>query len=200
MRKRTMIYLAIVVAILGLVVVGWKMTSRSGYESAAYQTLEQDGSFELREYPDLMLVTTSADIAAQGNDGSFGRLFKYISGGNEEASKISMTTPVFMESETDSVGEQMGFVIPAKVAAESIPVPTDERVEIKKRAGGKFAVLRYSGRMDDQTNTDSEERLREWIESKGWVPTSSDAIEFAGYDPPWTPGPMRRNEVLIQVE
>ena len=195
-----MIYLAIAVVVIGLVVVGWKLTSRSGYESAAYRTIEQDGSFELREYPELMLVTTSTDIAAQGNDGSFGRLFKYISGGNEEGSKVSMTTPVFMESETDDVGEQMSFVLPAKVAAESIPVPTDDNVEIKKRDGGKFAVLRYSGRMVNKTNLEKEQQLRAWIKSKGWESTNDAEVEYAGYDPPWTPGFMRRNEVLIQVE
>ena len=200
MRKRKMIYLAIAVVIIGLVAVGWKMTSRSGYETAAYKTLEQDGSFELREYPDLMLVTTSADIEAQGNDGSFGRLFKYISGDNDQESKVSMTTPVFMESETEEVGERMGFVLPAKVAADSIPVPTGKNVEIKKRAGGKFAVLRFSGRMNQHNNVDAEKKLRDWIKSKGWGTVNASAIEYAGYDPPWTPGPMRRNEILIQVK
>jgi hypothetical protein len=24
--------------------------------------------------------------------------------------------------------------------------------------------------------------------------------EFAGYDPPWTPGPLRRNEILIRLK
>ena len=198
MRKRTMIYLVIVIVIIGLVEVGWRMTSRSSYESAAYQTLEQDGSFELREYPDLMLVSTPADITAEGKDGSFGRLFNYISGDNEQASKVSMTTPVFMESGTEDNGQRMGFVLPAKVAADSIPVPTDKNVKIKKRAGGKFAVLRFSGRLEEQA--DAENELRAWIETKGWAPVSGTTIEYAGYDPPWTPGPLRRNEVLIQVE
>ena len=195
-----MIYLVIAVFIVGLFVVGWRLTSRSGYESAAYDTLEQDGSFEIREYPDLMLVSTSADIAAQGNDGSFGRLFKYISGDNEQSSKVSMTTPVFMEAGTENAGEQMGFVLPAKVAAESIPEPTDKNVVIKKRAGGKFAVLRFSGQMDDQSITNAEKQLRDWIGKKGLVAINESATEYAGYDPPWTPGLLRRNEVLIQVE
>lgn len=195
-----MIYLAIALVIIGLVTVGWKMTSRDGYESATYQTIEQDGSFELREYPELMLVTTSAAMAAQGQDGSFGRLFKYISGDNQEASKVSMTTPVFMESGTEESGERMSFVLPAEVAAASIPVPTNKDVEIKKRAGGKFAVLRFSGRLNDQTVAEIEKQLREWIEAKGLVLIDESAIEYAGYDPPWTPGPFRRNEVLIQVK
>nr|WP_298869380.1 heme-binding protein [uncultured Gimesia sp.] len=26
------------------------------------------------------------------------------------------------------------------------------------------------------------------------------AAECAGYDPPWTPGPFRRNEVLVRIK
>ena len=160
MRKSKMIYLAIAVIVIGLVLVGWKMTSRSGYETAAYQTLEQEGSFELREYPDLMLVSTSADIAAQGNDGSFGRLFKYISGNNEQDSNVSMTTPVFMESETEDVGERMGFVLPAKVAADSIPVPMDENVKIEKRDWRQVCSIAISlDSLDEQATADAEQKV-----------------------------------------
>jgi len=196
-----MTYFIIAVVFIGLGWFGWKMTSRSGYESAAYNTLETDGSFELREYPDLMLVTTASKFDAQGNDGSFGRLFKYISGGNEDASKVSMTTPVFMEPDNGDSSGRMGFVLPAKVADGSIPVPSNKTVQIEKRVGGKFAVLRFSGRMNEQTKTSVGKQLRQWIKSKGLIPSNADnAIEFAGYDPPWTPGPLRRNEVLISVE
>ena len=200
MRKRTMIYLLLAVFIIGIVLVGWKLTSRSNYESAAYETLEQEGLFELREYPDLMLATTSASVAAQGNDGSFGKLFGYINGGNEDSTKISMTTPVFMEAESETTGGQMKFVLPAEVAAGSIPIPNDQSVEITKRAGGRFAVLRFSGSIDEETIAAAETQLREWIKTKGWTTTDENAMEYAGYDPPWTPGVMRRNEVLIQVE
>ena len=199
MQKRKMIYFAIGLVVIALIAIGWKLTSRTGYESAAYKMLEKDGSFELREYPDLMVVTTSADLTAQGNDGSFGRLFKYISGNNDQKSKVSMTTPVFMDSDAQDAGEQMSFVLPAEVAANSIPVPSDQNVTIRKRPGGKYAVLRFSGRLEDQT-AEVAKQLRDWIESKKWVPTEENAIEYAGYDPPWTPGLMRRNEVLIQVD
>ena len=40
------------------------------------------------------------------------KLFRYISGNNEEQNKISMTTPVYMNN--DSVGSSMDFVMPSK--------------------------------------------------------------------------------------
>ena len=193
-----MAYLVIAATVLGLGWFGWVMTSRSGYESATYKVVESDGSFEVREYPDLMLVTTRAKFASQGNDGSFGRLFRYISGANDSNSKIAMTTPVFMEPETEESAGQMGFVLPAKLAQSSIPNPANENVEIEKRGGGNFAVLRFSGQMNDATKTTMESKLRAWMKKKGM--STDGKIEFAGYDPPWTPGLLRRNEVLIQVE
>ena len=78
-----MAYLLVAMIVVVIAYFGWKMTSRSAYESAEYNVLESDGSFEVREYPDLMLVTTTSKFQSQGNDGSFGRLFRYISGGNE---------------------------------------------------------------------------------------------------------------------
>jgi hypothetical protein len=30
--------------------------------------------------------------------------------------------------------------------------------------------------------------------------TADVDAETAGYDPPWTPGPFRRNEVLIRID
>lgn len=191
-----MVYSAIVMVIVGLVGVGWKLTARTSYESAAYNVLESDGPFEIREYPDLMLVTTG--MKSQGRDGSFGRLFGYISGRNENDVNVAMTTPVFMEPESKETRGQMGFVVPQKVAAEHIPNPTDETVQLQKRNGGRFAVRRFAGQMDARSMAENEGKLREWIVSRGL--SSTDGLEFAGYDPPWTPNPFRRNEILIRLK
>ena len=68
--------------------VGWKLTARGNYETAAYQVIDSDGPFELRNYPEIMLVTTDMALNSNGNDGSFGRLFQYISGGNDVGQKV----------------------------------------------------------------------------------------------------------------
>ncbi len=192
-----MAYLIAALIIVVIAYFGWKMTSRSAYESAEYKVLESDGSFEVREYPDLVLVTTTSKLQSQGNDGSFGRLFRYISGGNENDRKVAMTTPVFMEPNNKETDGQMGFVIPKKIAAESVPKPSEENVQIQKRIGGRFAVLRFAGRMNEETEGNEEDKLRKWMDSRGLK--GGDSIEFAGYDPPWTPGPLRRNEILIRL-
>ena len=119
-------------------------------------------------------------------------------GTNEGKQKVSMTTPVFMEREADDRQGQMGFVMPKKVSEQGIPEPTNKSVLIQQRVGGRFAVIRFAGRTNDESMRTAEQKLRSWMDVKGLVP-DGDA-EVAGYDPPWTPGPLRRNEILIRCK
>jgi hypothetical protein len=160
--------------------------------------LESDSPFEIRQYPDLQMAMTNMQFESQGEDGSFMRLFRYISGANKQEQKVAMTTPVFMEPEAGGTEGQMGFVIPKNVAEQRVPEPTGEQVQIRKRAGGRFATIRFAGRMNRESVANAEEQLRTWMSKKGMI-SDSDA-ELAGYDPPWTPGPFRRNEVLIRLK
>ncbi len=196
MTGKKMVHLAIILGLVGIVGAGWKLTARTSYESADYSVVESDGPFEVRQYPDLMLVTTP--ISSQGSDSSFGRLFRYISGENVDQRNVAMTTPVFMEPEGQGLDGQMGYVVPKKVSAEGIPDPVMKTVRIQQRGGGRFAVIQFSGRMDADAVAENERQLRTWIDDKGL--SGKDAVEFAGYDPPWTPNPFRRNEILIRLQ
>ena len=198
-----MVYFWSIAVLVVIGVFAWNKTTRAGYESAEYKVVESDGTFEVREYPDLMLVATTTKIDAQGRDGSFMKLFRYISGANEFEQKISMTTPVFMENDKEKSEVQMGFVMPKEVAVEGVPSPTGPDVDVRKRAGGRFAVLRFSGRLNAKLAKESEGKLRSWMESKGLIADDSresSGVESASYDPPFTPGPLRRNEVLIRLK
>jgi len=201
--QKPMLYFSVVVG-LGLVsAFVWSRTSRAAYESAEYKVIESDGSYEVRQYPELMLVATTTKIDAQGRDGSFMKLFRYISGANESEQKISMTTPVFMEKDKADSEVQMGFVMPKDVAVEGVPSPTGPDVNVRKRPAGRFAVLRFSGRLDAKLAKESEDKLRAWMETKQLVADDSaeaSGVESASYDPPFTPGPLRRNEVLIRLK
>lgn len=193
-----MIYVSLGAIIVALAYFGWKLTARSAYESAEYTVLESDRAFETREYPDLMMATTNTQFESQGDDGSFMRLFRYISGENEEERKVAMTTPVFMRRDAEEIPGQMGFVIPMKIAEEQIPKPVEGKVQIQKRRGGRFAVIRFDGRLNSDSFANADERLRTWMSTRGLVGEGN--AESAGYDPPWTPGPLRRNEVLIRLQ
>lgn len=184
-----------------LVVLGtlaWNVAARAGYESAAYDVIETDGNVEIRQYPDLVLVSTESNFEARGNDGSFMRLFGYISGKNESKQKIEMTTPVFMEPGKSEQKGKMSFVMPLSIAQAGAPEPNASNVTIGRRMGGRFAVIRFSGVMDVAKAEAHERKLREWMAARGLE--SEGIAERAGYDPPFTPGILRRNEVLIRIK
>jgi len=181
--------------IVGLALVGCKVT-RSGYESAPYQVVRADGKFQVRDYPALTVVETPMAAGSRdGSDGSFMRLFRFITGGNEAKQKIAMTTPVFMSGgETNAT---MAFVLPAKMRAGEVPKPSDGSVTVRELLAGRFAVLRYSGGRNAKNEAKQLERLKTWMEAQG---LSSNAPPVYGYfDPPWTPAFLRRNEVMLRT-
>jgi hypothetical protein len=189
----------LIIGILGVAAFfGWKLMARGAYESAEYKVNEIDGEFEIREYPDLTVVSTSAELERHGEDGSFMRLFRYISGANEARQKVAMTTPVFMQAQSGARGGRMSFVVPKQTAADGAPKPVSEHVELQTRASGRFAVIRFAGRLNTESSGKAEKQLRAWMARRGM--SGAATAEMAGYDPPWTPGPLRRNEVLIRLE
>jgi DNA gyrase inhibitor GyrI len=198
MSKKRMIYLSVTAVVGVLVFFGWKLTARSAYESADYTVLKSESPFEIREYPDLMMATTRTQVESQGNDGSFMRLFQYISGANDIGQKVAMTIPVFMEPEAHDDQGQMGFVIPKKVTEQRVPEPSNNNVQIQRRMGGQFAAIRFPGRMNTDSLAKTERQLRKWMSDRGLI--GDDDAEFAGCDPPWTPGKLRRNEILIRLK
>lgn len=176
-----------------LVVVSWKF-SRFGYESASYTLVEKDGPFEIRQYPELTLVSTATDSSDPEGDGAFMRLFRYIAKDNAAEQKIAMTTPVFM---TSGENGSMSFVVPEDVAKGGAPAPKSSNVKLTSRSPGKVAAYRYSGSWQEEKRAAARKKLASWITEKGY--TSSGDYYSAGYDPPFTPGFLRRNEVLVRL-
>ncbi len=178
---------------LGLLLAGCQAT-RAGYESAPYTVVRTDGKFELRDYPALKVVETPmAD--AQGVDGGFRRLFRFITGANAGQQTIAMTTPVFMAGRPSA--PTMAFVLPAKLKAADVPKPADGTVTVRELAAGRFAVLRYSGSRNATKEAAALAQLRGWLERER-LPALSSPV-FGYFDPPWTPSFLRRNEVMLRI-
>ena len=171
-------------------------TVRGGYETAPYKVVCASGKFELRDYPSLTVVETPMARGGSGSDGSFSRLFRFIAGGNESKQKIAMTTPVLMSgSETNAT---MSFVMPAKMKTGQVPRPADGTVAVRELPAGRFAVLRYSGGRSAKNEAESVERLRAWLKAERLQERSPPVYGY--FDPPWTPGFLRRNEVMVRTQ
>lgn len=174
--------------------------TRAGYKSPKHAVLERlavresRDRVEIREYPVLVLAQTPTRKEVEGRDGSFMRLFRFITKGNASAQAIPMTTPVLYRGEGPS--EAMAFVLPAAMKQEQAPTPLDSAVTIETRSAGTYATLRMSGRRA-LARQKALADLRAAVEGSGW--RLEGEPEFAFYDPPWTPWFIEKNEVLWRV-
>jgi len=184
-------------------------------EEAPYQLIQKDNQFEIREYAPVVVAQTrvNADFKKAGNE-AFRKLFSYISGENEANQKIAMTSPVIAESNSGDLGDTIAmtapvtsqkdgdtwlyqFVLPQTYSLDNAPQPTNPAVSLAETTQKRVATLRYSGRATAKSQTKNAETLVSWIESQGLI--SQSEPRWAGYNPPWTLPPFRRNEVLIDV-
>jgi hypothetical protein len=123
---------------------------------------------------------------------SFGLLFRYISGSNEDAKKIAMTSPVLM----GGAEATMAFILPKSDEADP-PTPQGD-VRITVLPAGRFAAYRFSsnGRTPEDDGRAASELLT-ILSQRGLRPEGQPLIAY--YDPPWIPRFLRRHEVLMRL-
>ena len=107
-----------------------------------------------------------------------------------------MTTPVFMSGGESNA--TMAFVLPAKLKNSSAPRPQDPALTLRELPPARFAVRRFSGGRSAAKEEAAWRSLRDWAATQGWKTNASPV--FAYFDPPWTPGFLRRNEVMLRIE
>ncbi len=95
-------------------------------------------------------------------------------------------------------GLLMTFVMPTKYILETLPRPLDPLVEISMISPKRVATIRFSGLMNKKKFVRYSTELSNWIESNGYTAVSPP--RSAGYNPPWTLPPLRRNEIHIDIE
>ena len=184
-------------------------------EEAKYTLIEKDGAFEVRVYDSKIIaeVMVEGDMSDATSAG-FRLLADYIFGNNTAASgkseKISMTAPVTVENRSEKIAmtapvaiqsEQKGwrvwFVMPRHFTLATLTKPNNPLVVIKTISSKHYAVLRFSGLVDDEKKQAKEKELRAWLTAKHM--TSTGPAELARYNPPWTLPFLRRNEVLLEI-
>jgi hypothetical protein len=188
---KIVISLFVLAALLSLLKAGC-VTARAGYATATYQVVRQDGKFELREYP--MLVV--AETPMHGANNGFMRLFHFIGGENAAQQKIAMTTPVFI-NHADCTNATMAFVMPADLGTNGTPLPTRPDVTVTQMPAGLFAVLRYSGWRSAGNSAAATAKLTAWLAQNKLTPVGEPRLAY--FDPPWTLPFLRRNEVMLRV-
>lgn len=162
-------------------------------EVQPYDVIEEEGSFEIRYYPEARLATVrKPGNYDQASGSGFRSLAGYIFGGNKEEKKIAMTSPVWMESADDSM--TMHFVMPATYNLEDLPTPNNSEVELSETKPVYRAVIRFGGYLWDERIQKKADELRVWLDNKGIE--YLDEPQAAGYNAPMQVV-GRRNEVAF---
>lgn len=169
----------------------------SRVEQADYTVVKKMNDYEIRKYPTHIV----AQATVPGSDGEsmgdgFSTVAGYILGGNTKKESIAMTAPVLATTECDS--QIVSFGMPRSYTLETLPTPNDPRVKIVMIPAKKYAVMRFSWYRSDARIKRKQEQLLSALTRDGAAVGGS--IAYAGYNPPWTPPWMRRNEVLIELE
>jgi DNA gyrase inhibitor GyrI len=167
-------------------------------EEPDYTLVSADDAFELRDYPPLVVAEVSHPGSRERASGaSFRRLAAYIFGQDRPAGgeSIAMTAPV-LQDETAPNRWRMRFVMPAKYTLATLP-PAPADIALTEVPARRMAAVRFSGNGGGRDLALMEARLRDWLARQGLMPAGEP--EFAFYDAPMVPGPLRRNEVLIPV-
>ena len=176
-----------------------------------YDLLSKEEGYEIREYGGYIVAETTVpgsyrDAVYAG----FRILFDYISGNNASAQKVKMTAPVLEErpvaigmtapvlQETGNERHTVAFIAPEGYTLDTIPVPKDLRVRIRDVPAHKVAALRFGGWADAEKVRRKTEELKKMLERDGRKVLSP--FRSAQYNPPWTPPPFRRNEILVEIE
>jgi hypothetical protein len=166
-------------------------------ETIKYEVIREIGNVEIRRYP--KIVVAKVEDPSNG----FNLLYRFITGGNRQKTKLKMTTPVVsqeiqMTSPVLSETGTMAFVMPAEYTLESTPEPLDERVKIAEIPARLVAALCFSGGWSEaHFEKETQELLKTLSESK--IKTKGNVFTML-YNPPFIPGFLRRNEVGIEVE
>ena len=192
-------------------------------ESVSYTVTGSLGKVELRRYPELVLAT----VEDPGDDSGFQQLFRYITGNNRARAAISMTAPVItgekipmtspvitsediprdapgipeekipMTAPVLSAAGTMSFVMPAGRKEADLPEPLDTRIRLVTVPSREVAVLRFRGWAGRDAVNNAASGLLAAVEKAGIRTTGR--VFLMRYNPPWTPGFLRRNEVAIGI-
>ena len=185
------------------------MSSR--IEQTQYSVLKQEKDYEIRLYPaHLVAQTTVKGSYGEALNQGFRIVAGYIFGGNTKQTSIAMTAPVIEQKVSEPIAmtapvtaslegdsHTIAFGMPREFTRETLPTPTDPRVKIVMIPQKKMAVIRFSWmRTSARVQSKKQELLA--VLKRDHISVVGEP-QYAGYDAPWIPPWMRRNEVLIEI-
>ncbi len=191
----------------------------TGVETPAYTVIEQREEYEVREYPAQIRaeVTMTGPYRESMNNG-FRKLADFIFGNNaspdnhgasgkiamtapvleqeQKSAKIAMTAPV-LEREKEQDQRVVSFVMPSHYTLETLPKPKNPEVRIVQVPAKRYAVIRFSGWVQEEKSDKMKNQLVEMLKRDGLATAGEPLV--AQYNPPWTLPFLRRNEIWVEL-
>ena len=112
-----------------------------------------------------------------------------------QSQKIAMTKPVTISGDGNYI---VAFIMPSEFRLNTLPQPKNDAVQFSSLPSHTMAVIRYSGYFHGHKIKKAKFRLKTWLEKEG-IETNGDFI-VAGYNPPWVPWFLTRNEVMVEIK
>ena len=178
-------------------------------EEPDFRALATDGDFQIREYASMTVAETVVyGRRDEALDEGFRTLADYIFAKSRSGEQLPMTVPVMQDSGDPMAsdpplfddelegGWRTRFVMPAGRSKANLPAPGDG-VELVEFGPRRVGVVSFAGRPGDRGLAEQEDRLRGWLARHGEA--SEAEPEYAFYNSPVIPGPLRRNEVWLAL-
>lgn len=165
-------------------------------ETPPYTVLSAFPDFEVRKY-----AAGTAIEASDTENKAFMSLAGYIgvmrAPENDQGRKVAMTAPVVSLPDTG----RMQFILPAALN-DGAPTPSRPgAVAVVPRAAAVYAVETFSGSWNEANARKRAGALADRARGAGYdIPEDLGAWEWRRFNPPWTLGWMKKNEVCVPVE
>ncbi|MBC7498692.1 heme-binding protein [Candidatus Gracilibacteria bacterium] len=206
--------LLIIAAVALVIWITGTLLAIRGIEEPAYTLVEQRDGYEIREYASYIVaeVEVDGDMRTALSAG-FRQLAGYIFGGNTSKTSISMTAPVMdtmraseniamtapvMDRVSNSGKHIVAFTMPSQYTLATLPKPDNANIRFRTVDKSRRAVLRYSWYATESRVSAMQELLRGYLIRDGYK-TLGDMVS-AQYNPPLSFPPLRRNEVMVDIE
>jgi hypothetical protein len=185
-------------------------------EKPDYKILKKEATIELREYTGYICASLDVTASSNNNAGNnaFSVLADYIFGNNRDTSNIKMTVPVITQqyktskkipmtapvitTQTDTNMYEVSFILPSEYTMKTVPKPVNPLIRLHQVTKHRAVAIVFSGRSGEDIIRTNTLVLNNWIKDNKLIQNGRPLL--ARYDPPWKPGFMRKNEVIINVK
>jgi len=164
-----------------------------------FRVLEKRDGFEVREYQPCVIaeVQVSAHYSSAASS-AFGSLFRYIAKGNTSSEKIAMTAPVIAAQRAEKSDPNewfISFVMPSGSTYGRLPHPNDPQVKLRELDTEVCVALSFRGKATEELSAKKTEELRAKAAAANIA--LSDETRICRFDPPFKPGFLQYNEIVI---